>query len=230
MTISKPALRPVIPAVFLRPLRQDPGLDPQPLSTLRSWAARIARASGKARLKRAIELTREVLEVPADYLHRHRSGLRYGCGRNGHVVAAGRARRRHAGLGKLRRGLGHRCGEAAEAQGRAQAAGALWRACRISPASISTTMWSSPGTARPRACAFPMRLDSGRSRGPDHLRCDLGCLRAGPRFRQARCGDLLLAEGAGRRGRAWRAHPRRPARWSGSRAIRRPGRCPRSSA
>ena len=53
-------------------------------------------------------------------------------------------------------------------------------------------------------------MDSGRSRRPHHLRRDLGCLRAGPRFRQARCGDLLLAEGAGRRGRAWRHHPVAP--------------------
>ena len=48
-----------------------------------------------------------------------------------------------------------------------------------------------------------------------------------PRLEQARRGDLVLAEGAGRRGRrtaCWRCLP---ARWSASRATRRPGHCPK---
>ena len=51
-----------------------------------------------------------------------------------------------------------------------------------------------------------------------------------PALGQARCRHLLLAEGAGRRGRARRADPLARARSSGWRATRRPGRCRRSSA
>ena len=50
--------------------------------------------------------------------HRHRAGLRHRRRRDGAVVAARRARRRRAGLGKLRPRLGHRRGQAAQAQGR----------------------------------------------------------------------------------------------------------------
>jgi phosphoserine aminotransferase len=39
--------------------------------------------------------------------------------------------------------------------------------------------------------------------GSDHLRRDLRRLRPEARLRQARCRHLFLAEGAGRRGRAW---------------------------
>ena len=53
-------------ALLLRPLRQAPRLEPQALTDAllgRSHRSKI----GKAKLKRAIDLTREVLEVPADY-------------------------------------------------------------------------------------------------------------------------------------------------------------------
>ena len=46
--------------------------------------------------------------------------------------------------------------------------------------------------------------------GPDHLRRHLGGLRAAARLAQARCRHLLLAEGAGRRGRARHADPVAP--------------------
>jgi phosphoserine aminotransferase len=48
--------------------------------------------------------------------------------------------------------------------------------------------------------------------GPDHLRRHVGGVCAGSRFRQARCRHLLLAEGAGRRGRPRRADPQPPRR------------------
>ena len=60
-----------------------------------------------------------------------------------------------AGLGELWQGLGHRRRQAAQARRRAHARGPLRRSCPISPRSISTTTWSSPGTAPPRACACP---------------------------------------------------------------------------
>src|SRR5512139_3526745 len=66
MTASKPGVRPAVPHFSSGPCAKRPGWS---LSTLtdavlgRSHRSKI----GKAKLKRAIELTREVLEVPADY-------------------------------------------------------------------------------------------------------------------------------------------------------------------
>src|SRR3974390_3000026 len=66
MTAAKPASRPKMPHFFSRPCANRPGWNPQNLRDAalgRSHRAKI----GKARLKLAIELTREVLEVPKDY-------------------------------------------------------------------------------------------------------------------------------------------------------------------
>jgi phosphoserine aminotransferase len=66
MTAAKPASRPNVPHFSSGPCAKRPGWAPQNLKDAalgRSHRAKI----GKARLKLAIELTREVLEVPADY-------------------------------------------------------------------------------------------------------------------------------------------------------------------
>src|SRR5213592_46840 len=66
MTIAKPALRPNVPHFSSGPCAKRPGWNPQNLkdATLgRSHRAKV----GKAKLKLAIDLTREVLEVPAGY-------------------------------------------------------------------------------------------------------------------------------------------------------------------
>jgi phosphoserine aminotransferase len=66
MTAAKPALRPNVPHFSSGPCAKRPGWNPQNLKDAalgRSHRAKI----GKARLKLAIELTREVLEVPTDY-------------------------------------------------------------------------------------------------------------------------------------------------------------------
>src|SRR5467141_586992 len=66
MTIAKPAQRPVAPHFSSGPCAKRPGWNPQNLKDAalgRSHRAKI----GKAKLKQAIELTRDVLEVPADY-------------------------------------------------------------------------------------------------------------------------------------------------------------------
>src|ERR1700752_2665634 len=66
MTAAKPALRPKVPHFSSGPCAKRPGWNPQNLKDAalgRSHRAKI----GKARLKLAIELTRELLEVPADY-------------------------------------------------------------------------------------------------------------------------------------------------------------------
>ncbi|WP_316195057.1 MULTISPECIES: phosphoserine transaminase [unclassified Bradyrhizobium] len=66
MTAARPAQRPVVPHFSSGPCAKRPGWTPENLKDAalgRSHRAKI----GKAKLKQAIELTREVLEVPADY-------------------------------------------------------------------------------------------------------------------------------------------------------------------
>src|SRR5246500_108807 len=66
MTAAKPAQRPTAPHFSSGPCAKRPGWTPQNLRDAalgRSHRAKL----GKAKLKLAIDLTREVLEVPADY-------------------------------------------------------------------------------------------------------------------------------------------------------------------
>src|ERR1700754_922815 len=66
MTVAKPASRPTVPHFSSGPCAKRPGWNPQNLKDAalgRSHRAKI----GKAKLKLAIDMTREVLEVPADY-------------------------------------------------------------------------------------------------------------------------------------------------------------------
>src|ERR1700729_1577043 len=66
MTAAKPASRPNVPHFSSGPCAKRPGWNPQNLRDAalgRSHRAKV----GKAKLKLAIDLTREVLEVPADY-------------------------------------------------------------------------------------------------------------------------------------------------------------------
>ncbi|HML07428.1 MAG TPA: phosphoserine transaminase [Xanthobacteraceae bacterium] len=66
MTIATPAVRPTVPHFSSGPCAKRPGWTPQALTGAilgRSHRSKV----GKARLKRAIDLTREVLQVPPDY-------------------------------------------------------------------------------------------------------------------------------------------------------------------
>ncbi|MGE0563019.1 MAG: phosphoserine transaminase [Pseudolabrys sp.] len=66
MTTAKPGVRPAVPHFSSGPCAKRPGWTLQALKDAalgRSHRAKI----GKAKLKRAIDLTREVLDVPADY-------------------------------------------------------------------------------------------------------------------------------------------------------------------
>jgi phosphoserine aminotransferase len=66
MTIAKPAVRPSVPHFSSGPCAKRPGWSPQNLDG--ALLGRSHRSKpGKAKLKRAIELTREILQVPADY-------------------------------------------------------------------------------------------------------------------------------------------------------------------
>src|SRR5262247_1470164 len=67
MSQQKPGVRPAIPHFSSGPCAKRPGWSLQALTDAalgRSHRAKI----GKAKLKRAIDLTREVLQVPADHL------------------------------------------------------------------------------------------------------------------------------------------------------------------
>ncbi len=66
MTIATPAVRPNVPHFSSGPCAKRPGWSPQALTGAllgRSHRSKV----GKARLKRAIDLTREILQVPAHY-------------------------------------------------------------------------------------------------------------------------------------------------------------------
>jgi phosphoserine aminotransferase len=66
MTTMKPGVRPVVPHFSSGPCAKRPGWSLQALTDAvlgRSHRSKI----GKAKLKRAIDLTREILDVPADY-------------------------------------------------------------------------------------------------------------------------------------------------------------------
>jgi phosphoserine aminotransferase len=66
MTIATPAVRPTVPHFSSGPCAKRPGWSLQKLSG--AFVGRSHRSKiGKARLKRAIELTREILQVPGDY-------------------------------------------------------------------------------------------------------------------------------------------------------------------
>src|ERR671930_323157 len=66
MTVAKPASRPIVPHFSSGPCAKRPGWNAQNLEDAalgRSHRAKV----GKAKLKLAIDLTREVLRVPSDY-------------------------------------------------------------------------------------------------------------------------------------------------------------------
>jgi len=66
MTIATPAMRPSVPHFSSGPCAKRPGWSLKALSN--AFVGRSHRSKpGRARLQRAIDLTREVLEVPADY-------------------------------------------------------------------------------------------------------------------------------------------------------------------
>src|SRR5271167_1170666 len=66
MTLAKPAVRPLVPHFSSGPCAKRPGWTPQALAD--AFVGRSHRSKpGKAKLKRAIDLTREVLQVPAGY-------------------------------------------------------------------------------------------------------------------------------------------------------------------
>ncbi len=208
--VTKPGLRPANPNFSSGPCAKRPGWSPEALKNAalgRSHRAKI----GKTKLEQAIDLTREVLQVPADY--------RIG------IVPASDTGAVEMAMWSL---LGERGVDmvAWESFGEgwvtdvvkqlkladvAHDQGALWRTARSRVHRFRSRRrlhLERHDLGRARA---EWRLHPGRSQGPDHLRRHLGGLRPEARFRKTRCRHLLLAEGAGRRGRARHADPQ-PAR------------------
>jgi phosphoserine aminotransferase len=70
MTIAMPSVRPSVPHFSSGPCAKRPGWSPQKLSGALTGRSHRSKP-GKAKLKRAIDLTREVLAIPAD----HRIGI-----------------------------------------------------------------------------------------------------------------------------------------------------------
>ena len=154
MTTAMPGVRPAVPHFSSGPCAKRPGWSLQALTdavarTLAPLQDRQGEA--QARHRSHPRSARSARRLP----HRHRAGLRHRRGRDGAVVAARRAPGHHAGLGIVRRRLGHRRRQAAQAQGRRRCSRPPTASCPISPRSISRPTSSSPGTAPPPACACP---------------------------------------------------------------------------
>ena len=195
-------------------VRTIPNFPPVPAPSARAgrwrrWRARcsaaaIAPSGPKARLAEVIERSRAVLGMPADW----RLGI-VPASDTGAVEMAlwsllGRARRGRAGVGELFRGLGDRHRQAAEAGRRAR----VWRRPMASCRTSAAVDWRAGRGVRLErhdlrraACRTADWIRRG-PRGARDLRRDLGGVRHGPALGQARCGHLVLAEGAGRRGGA----------------------------
>ncbi len=107
MPLTAPAVKPANPNFSSGPCAKRPGWTVDALAN--ALVGRSHRAKpAKQRIEKAIALTRELLEVPADYLIGIVPASDTGAVEMAPVVDAWRPRRRHAGLGIVRRRLGHR--------------------------------------------------------------------------------------------------------------------------
>ena len=181
-------------------MRQAPRVDACP-STGRGAGSFASRQRRQDQLKLSIDLTREVLGVPADY----RIGITPGSD-TGAVEMALWTMLGARGVDVLAwESFGDGWVTDVVKQLKIKDARTLKAPYGELPdlgACISTMTSSSPGTARRPVSACRMRLDCRRSQGSDDLRCDLRRLRARPRLVEAGCRHVLLAESS------WAARPR----------------------
>ena len=210
MTIEKPAMRPANPRFSSGPCAKIPGWTPDTLKT--AFLGRSHRASdGKLRLKHAIDLTRDVLQVPDDYLIGIVPASDTGAVEMAMWSLLGRAWRGHAGVGKFRRGLGHGCGQAAEACRCPIDQRPLTANCRICRKSISTETWSFTWNGTTSGVRVPNGdfIPAGRE---GLTICDATSAAFAHRWILTKLDvvDLFVAESTGRRGRARHAYPARP--------------------
>ena len=229
MTIATPAVRPQVPHFSSGPCAKRPGWNPQNLTGAVLGRSHRSKA-GKAKLKRAIDLTRDVLQVPADY----RIGI-VPASDTGAVEMAlwsllGPRPVTVLAWESFGEGWVNDVAQGAKTQGRERAAGRLRRIARPRqgrPAQRHRVHLERHHLGRARR---QCRLDRRRPRRAGDLRRHLGRLRPAARMAETRCRHFLLAEGAGRRSRARHAHPF-PARGRpAAKATRRHGRCRKSSA
>jgi len=198
-------------AFFVRPLCQAPRLEP-PKSQGRSARTLASRQAWQGQAEAGDRADARGAGSAGRLQDRHRAGVRHRCGRDGAVVAARRAAGHDDRLGILRRGLGRRHHQGTEAEGRHPASCRLWRDSRSREGRLRHRHHLHLERHHLRRARAQCRLDQGGSQGSDRLRCDLGGVRANARLGQARCRHLLLAEGAGRRGRARHAGALAPGR------------------
>ena len=206
MTIATPAVRPTVPHFSSGPCAKRPGWSLQNLTGAVLGRSHRSKA-GKAKLKRAIDLTREVLAVPADY-------------RIGIVPASD--------TGAVEMALWSLLGPRPVTLIAWESFGEGWVNDVVKELKLKdvTTLKAGygelPDLGKGRSgkrrrfhlerhhvgrARSECRLDRRRPHRPHHLRRDLGRIRAAAGMAEARCRDLLLAEGAGRRSRARHAHP-----------------------
>ena len=229
MTAQKPAVRPHVAHFSSGPCAKRPGYSVENLKT--AFLGRSHRAkAGKARLKLAIDETREVLGVPADYLIGIVAGSDTGAfemamwsmlGARGVDVLVWESFGKDwvTDITKQLKLQDVRVFDAPY--------GSLPDLSKVDFKNDVVFAWNgtTSGVRVPNGDWIPADRE-----GLTLLRRHLRRLRAGSRLDEARRRHLLLAEGAGRRGGSTACSSCRRARWPGLRATRRPGRCPRSSA
>ena len=209
MATNAPGVRPANPCFSSGPCAKRPGWTPTVLSDAALGRSHRAKP-GKAKLKLAIDLTREVLGVPSEY----RIGITPGSD-TGAVEMALWTLLGARGVDVL----------AWESFGEGWVTDVVkqlkLKDVRTLKAAYGELPDLAPSQFRQRRrlhlerhhlgrARAQRRLDRGESQGPDDLRRDLGRLRAGTRLAEARRRHLLLAEGPRRRGGAWNHHPKPP--------------------
>ena len=168
-------------ALLVRPLCQAPRLDPpSPQRRVPRPFAPRERWQGEAQARHRRDARRA--GSPGGLPHRHRAGFRHRRGRDGDVVDA-RGPSGHDDLvGILRRRLGDRRCQAAQAQGRHDHQGALRRAARPFEGRSQIRHRVHLERHDVRRARAERRLDRGRPRRRHDLRRDLGGLRATARL------------------------------------------------